>query len=66
MKTKIDANKCNKCGKVWITRKDNANDEPVVCPKCKSPYWNKDKLWLNQQDDQGNVKRVKVKENAKN
>ena len=28
--------KCNRCGHHWIPRKDAV---PVICPKCKSPYW---------------------------
>lgn len=31
--------KCNRCGHVWVKR--NLDQEPKVCPKCKSPYWNK-------------------------
>jgi len=30
--------KCLRCGHVWVARGD---EEPRVCPKCKSPYWNK-------------------------
>jgi len=30
--------KCERCGHEWITRSEDA---PVVCPKCKSPYWDK-------------------------
>jgi len=30
--------RCERCGHNWITRTE---DLPVVCPKCKSPYWNK-------------------------
>ena len=30
--------KCERCKHSWITRKDIL---PIVCPKCKSPYWNK-------------------------
>ena len=29
---------CNRCGHEWVPRE---NGEPEVCPKCKSPYWNK-------------------------
>ena len=28
--------KCERCGHSWITR---TAEHPVVCPKCKSPYW---------------------------
>ena len=30
--------KCERCGHEWITRTE---ESPVVCPKCKSPYWDK-------------------------
>ena len=29
---------CERCNHIWITRRE---ESPVVCPKCKSPYWNK-------------------------
>jgi rubrerythrin len=29
---------CERCGHQWIPK---GNEEPRVCPKCKSPYWNK-------------------------
>ena len=31
--------KCERCNHEWIPR--DINVEPVVCPSCKSPYWNK-------------------------
>lgn len=33
--------KCERCGHKWIPR--NKQLEPEVCPKCKSPYWNRPK-----------------------
>ena len=30
--------KCERCNHEWITRSEDA---PIVCPKCKSPYWDK-------------------------
>lgn len=30
--------KCERCGHEWLPR--NGSQEPKVCPKCKSPYWN--------------------------
>lgn len=35
---KVYGCKCERCGHEWITRTKEA---PVVCPKCKSPYWDK-------------------------
>lgn len=36
--------KCLRCGHEFIKRIDN----PIVCPKCKSPYWNKNKRPQNR------------------
>lgn len=30
---------CDRCGHEWIPK--GAQNEPAVCPKCKSPYWNR-------------------------
>ena len=40
-KTKITIYKytCERCEHEWIPR--DTEQEPRVCPKCKSPYWNK-------------------------
>lgn len=32
--------KCKRCDHEWFLKKPV---EPLVCPKCKSPYWNKEK-----------------------
>ena len=37
MKIKIEGFKCERCDHEWVSRKENI---PIVCPKCKSPYWN--------------------------
>lgn len=29
--------KCERCGHEWVPREE---EQPKVCPKCKSPYWN--------------------------
>ena len=34
------SNKCYRCCHEWISRDKN---KPAVCPKCKSPYWDKPK-----------------------
>lgn len=39
--------KCKRCGHEWVPRIDN----PKVCGKCKSPYWNTErKNGLEKQD----------------
>ena len=35
--------KCSRCGKEWVPNKSD-NEKPIVCPKCKSPYWDKARL----------------------
>jgi len=37
IKLTLDGYRCEKCGHEWVKRKKG---EPIVCPKCKSPYWN--------------------------
>ena len=31
---------CERCGHKWIPR---TKEKPRVCPKCKSPYWDRKK-----------------------
>jgi hypothetical protein len=30
---------CERCGHKWVPIKENA--APKVCPRCKSPYWDR-------------------------
>jgi len=36
---------CKRCGHTWKPRTENL---PSDCPKCKSPYWNKDRIIRNK------------------
>lgn len=40
-KVQVEAYKCERCGHIWLPR--NTEQEPRVCPSCKSPYWNRPK-----------------------
>ena len=40
VKIQKDGYKCGRCGHEWIPR-TKIDEEPLICPKCKSPYWNK-------------------------
>lgn len=33
--------RCERCGHEWVPRE--GTEEPRVCPKCKSPYWDSPK-----------------------
>lgn len=35
----IQKKKCRRCNHEWFPRK---TERPVVCPKCHSPYWEKE------------------------
>jgi RNA polymerase subunit RPABC4/transcription elongation factor Spt4 len=37
MKINIKQLICKRCGHKWVPR----TSEVTICPKCKSPYWNK-------------------------
>ena len=36
----VGKNTCTRCNHSWVQR---SFDVPTVCPKCKSPYWNREK-----------------------
>jgi len=36
----LEGYKCERCEHTWLPRETTEGD-PLVCPKCKSPYWNK-------------------------
>jgi len=40
MKINIPKRKCKRCGNEWFLRKP---EEPKTCPKCRSPYWDKER-----------------------
>ena len=31
--------RCERCGGEWVPK--DVEKEPIACPKCKSPYWNR-------------------------
>lgn len=33
-----DGWRCERCGHEWVPRLET---RPVVCPKCKSPFWDR-------------------------
>ena len=35
----LDGYRCERCGHEWVPR--NKAEAPKVCPKCKSPYWDR-------------------------
>ena len=45
---KVKGYRCERCGHEWIPK---GKEEPRVCPKCKSPYWNKPRKKKVYQND---------------
>jgi len=41
MDIKLTTLTCKRCRHTWIPRKAEL---PIRCAKCKSPYWNKDRI----------------------
>jgi len=40
MKTEVKNLYCKRCGHSWYPRQP----EVRICPKCKSPYWDKERI----------------------
>jgi len=38
-KVKLSGYRCERCGHEWLPREKRR--DPTVCPKCKSPYWDR-------------------------
>ena len=48
----LTGHRCYRCGHEWIPREKG--DIPRVCPKCKSPYWDRPKrINKNEKFDKG-------------
>jgi len=43
MKIKIIKLECKRCGHIWVPKKE----EIRICPRCKSPYWDRKKQNAN-------------------
>ena len=41
VKIEMDGFRCLRCGYEWVPRIFKEREEPTICPRCKSPYWNK-------------------------
>lgn len=40
VRIEVEGFRCTRCGHEWVPRKD---EHPRVCPKCKSPFWDKER-----------------------
>jgi Zn finger protein HypA/HybF involved in hydrogenase expression len=37
----LPTRECKRCRHKWILRKP---EEPITCPRCKTPYWNRKRI----------------------
>jgi len=42
VKVDIKGNKCSRCGYEWVPH--DFDDVPETCPRCRTPYWNKERV----------------------
>jgi len=54
-KVKLDGYRCERCDHEWLPR-EATQGEPVICPKCKSPYWNRPRKLPKTQKNYGDKK----------
>jgi N6-adenosine-specific RNA methylase IME4 len=45
---------CERCEHKWVPRKEG--EKPRVCPKCKSPYWDRPRIADQKQEHKGREK----------
>jgi predicted Zn-ribbon and HTH transcriptional regulator len=55
----LEGFECERCGHRWIPRA-TTEDTPTICPKCKSPYWNKPRLNAKIQNPKVKQPRIEV------
>lgn len=48
MEESIKEVQCNRCGHKWIPRTFTLPDR---CPKCNSPYWNKERVRKRKEEN---------------
>ncbi len=48
--------RCERCGHEWVPR--DSEVEPAVCPKCKSPYWNRPRKLSSYEDFRDTVQKT--------
>ena len=56
---KMDGYGCIRCNHEWVPR-SKIDELPIICPKCKSPYWNKPRQ-SDLKKDKGYSKKSKEK-----
>ncbi len=46
---KLDGYSCDRCDHKWFPR-IKIDVLPIICPKCKSPYWNTPRRQTNKKE----------------
>lgn len=63
-KITIEGYQCERCEHAWVPR-TKIKEEPTICPRCKSPYWNRPrKVYVIKK--RAVIKHLKAKRSVKN
>jgi DNA-directed RNA polymerase subunit RPC12/RpoP len=52
-KVRLWGYRCERCNHEWVPR--DKDQEPRVCPRCKSPYWNRPRKGKEAEPDLGDA-----------
>ncbi|MFZ0514314.1 MAG: hypothetical protein WAM14_22110 [Candidatus Nitrosopolaris sp.] len=66
-KVMLEGYKCERCGHTWIPRA-TTKQLPTICPRCKSPYWNRPRIGNKISDRKINqpiIKSEKIKNGSR-
>ena len=58
----MEIKNCKRCGEPWCF---HGTGRPIRCGKCKSPYWDRERVNESGQDSQGRVGGSRVPETSK-
>jgi DNA-directed RNA polymerase subunit RPC12/RpoP len=53
-KVQIWGYRCERCRHEWVPR--DKDQDPKVCPHCKSPYWDRPRQGVQKQKDENRAK----------
>jgi predicted Zn-ribbon and HTH transcriptional regulator len=56
MKVELQIVNCKRCGYSWTPRKT----EVMTCPKCRSPYWNRERQVRNSTPEDQLIQNVRA------
>lgn len=53
----IKGYQCDRCEHKWPPRSMKDDEEPIICPACKTPYWNRERKNRSKKTKKGGTKK---------